>query len=243
MDIIVGIESSPEEEQILSEQLKFLPHKIIVFNIMTRVEDYLKSSRPDLILIAIDPKNKKQLSFARKIKSDQAMTNVPIIALLKEKDEHFLLIYKRMGFSDYMIKPLKSEVLKAKIDNQLNLAQFNLPNVKHVEMERTHGICFFTFNSQLTKYILPELRRIFSPQLLKVISRDTICLDIRPLPLLSPEETIVLEKLIMVFNQKNKVSIIAGKFMGILLTHSNILDKANVFISMDDFNIFMKIVK
>jgi hypothetical protein len=54
MDLIVGIEQNKQEEEILGIILSEIKEKTVVINYQDKVEEYVRSSKPSVVLIAIE---------------------------------------------------------------------------------------------------------------------------------------------------------------------------------------------
>ena len=87
--------------------------------------------------------------------------------------------------------------------------------------------------------MLPELKTLLSPAFLKSIASDFVSIDLRNVPDISPEEAAILEKLLGLFGQK-RISLIAGKHMGVLIASTNIQDKAEIFMSLAEFETYVE---
>lgn len=242
MDLIVGIEQSKAEEDALMLILTEMEGKSVVLNFQNNVEEYVRSSKPSVVLIGVDPLEKEHLDYVRRLKTHPITREIPVIALVtKEKaDENFVLVHKRMGFQDYIVKPLKKPTLETKVNDALLLAKELKPKSgRYVELERKNKKAIFSFNSHLTKHVLPELKTLLSPPFLKSILSDFVCIDLRNVPDLPPEEAAILEKLLLLFGQK-RISLVSGKHMGVLITSTNIQEKAEIFMSMADFDAYVE---
>jgi len=237
MDLIVGIEKTKEDEAALSEHLSKLKYKSILINFLDKAEEYVRSARPKLILMAYEPNDKLYTNYLKKLKQDPITREVPVIALVSNPDNNFMITYKRIGFIDFLVKPLNQRELENKIQLALKAVQVNKISQKPIEIQRSFNRTAIVFNAGLTKYVLPEIKNILTAPLLKAISSDKICIDIRNVPNLLPEEVIILERLLGIFGQK-KIAIITGRYMGLLISQGLIPEKANLFMSMEEFEEF-----
>jgi response regulator RpfG family c-di-GMP phosphodiesterase len=241
MELIVGIEQTKADEEALSLILSELKAKTVVINYQDKVEEYLRSSKPNVVLIAIDPLEKEHLDYVRRIKTHPITREIPVIALLQREkvDQNFTLVYKRMGFHDFIVKPLKKAILEAKLKEAQDSQKDSKPKSRYVEIERKNRKSIFSFNSHITKHVLPELKTLLSPAFLKSIASDFVSIDLRNVPDIPPEEAAILEKLLGLFGQK-RISLIAGKHMGVLIASTNIQDKAEIFMSLAEFETYVE---
>jgi len=241
MELIVGIEQTKADEEALSLILSELKAKTVVINYQDKVEEYLRSSKPSVVLIAIDPLEKEHLDYVRRIKTHPITREIPVIALLQREkvDQNFTLVYKRMGFHDFIVKPLRKTILEAKLKEAQDSQKDTKPKSRYVEIERKNRKSIFSFNSHITKHVLPELKTLLSPAFLKSIASDFVSIDLRNVPDIPPEEAAILEKLLGLFGQK-RISLIAGKHMGVLIASTNIQDKAEIFMSLAEFETYVE---
>ena len=241
MELIVGIEQTKADEEALSLILSELKAKTVVINYQDKVEEYLRSSKQNVVLIAIDPLEKEHLDYVRRIKTHPITREIPVIALLQREkvDQNFTLVYKRMGFHDFIVKPLKKTILEAKLKEAQDSQKDTKPKSRYVEIERKNRKSIFSFNSHITKHVLPELKTLLTLPFLKSIASDFISIDLRNVPDIPPEEAAILEKLLGLFGQK-RISLIAGKHMGVLIASTNIQEKAEIFMSMAEFETYVE---
>jgi DNA-binding NarL/FixJ family response regulator len=241
MELIIAIAEDESNIQSLTNLMKDFSEKIIVLQSNSRIIEYIKSSQPKIILYELTPSNKKQLSFTRNLRGDPETKDMPILALLNEKDSNFFITYKRYGFSGILLKPTTSHKLRARINHIIQETELLATKLKHVHLERSFQNTIFTLNSELTKFVLPELRKILSPQVLKAIYNDRKCIDIRNLPSLLPTELKILNNLLLLLKAKHKTSLVTGKYMGIILENTEFLENYNIFMTMDEFHNYIKI--
>ena len=180
MELIVGIEQTKADEEALSLILSELKAKTVVINYQDKVEEYLRSSKPNVVLIAIDPLEKEHLDYVRRIKTHPITREIPVIALLQREkvDQNFTLVYKRMGFHDFIVKPLKKTILEAKLKEAQDSQKDTKPKSRYVEIERKNRKSIFSFNSHITKHVLPELKTLLTLPFLKSIASDFISIDL-----------------------------------------------------------------
>ncbi|MCB1180135.1 MAG: hypothetical protein KDK36_21335 [Leptospiraceae bacterium] len=239
MDLIIGIEIEKEDEENLRKQLSTLKQKTVVINFMDKAEDYVKSARPNAIVMAYDPNDKFYSDYIRKFKHDPVIREVPVIAIINKTDGNFNITHKRIGFTDFVIRPINKYDLETKIQEALYHSKMVRGKQKHIEVLRSFNRTSIQFNSNLVQFVLPEFKKILTPPVLKAISGDKICIDLRNVPNIIPGEVIILERLIALFGQK-RIGIIAGKYMGLLISHGNLQDNCDLFMSMEEFDEFVK---
>ena len=98
------------------------------------------------------------------------------------------------------------------------------------------------FKSGIQKYVLPQVKKTFNMEFLRTVEMGQCCIDIRDIPEMTSDEVRIFEKIVGLFGSK-KVSIIAGKHLGKIIAGSDLTDKANLFISLEDYVVFLKAAK
>lgn len=239
MDLIVGIETSKEAEEELKKNLANLKQKSVVINFFDRVEEYVRSARPSVVVMAYEPNEKPFTNYIRKLKQDPSTREIPVIAMLSRKDPDFPITHKRLGFTDFLVKPINPKDLESKINEAIQTNKSQKSGVKHIEVQRSFNKTAIVFNSNLARQVLPEVKNVLTAPVLKAISGDKICIDLRNVPSMAPEEVVILERLTQLFGQK-RIGIVAGKYMGLIIANSNLQDKVDLFMSMEEFDEFAK---
>jgi len=79
-----------------------------------------KDQLPDIIITDIMMPEMDGLELARKIKSDETTSHIPVVVLTAKTDLDTQLEALKTGADDYITKPFSSTYLKARIDNILN---------------------------------------------------------------------------------------------------------------------------
>jgi putative two-component system response regulator len=95
--------------------------------------------RPDLILLDVKMPEMDGYAVCERLKSDDTTKNIPVIFLTAMKGDQNEAQGLELGAVDYVTKPFSSELLKARVRNQLELKQYR----DHLEMlvrERTHQL-------------------------------------------------------------------------------------------------------
>lgn len=79
-----------------------------------------KDQLPDIIITDIMMPEMNGLDLARRIKSDDTTSHIPVVVLTAKTDIDTQLEALKTGADDYITKPFSSSYLKARIDNILN---------------------------------------------------------------------------------------------------------------------------
>lgn len=148
------------------------------------------------------------------------------------------------GVEAYITKPINKEILIAKIKECMNNARAqrqydSFKNKNHIKVENITPILVkISFLSGL-KYVLPEVKNIFNNEFLISLKSKDCCMDIRDFPSISKEDAIILEKIVSIFGQK-RIAVIVGKHMGPIISHSNLENRADLFMNLEDYIEFLK---
>ncbi|MCX7999539.1 MAG: hypothetical protein N3A69_11420, partial [Leptospiraceae bacterium] len=218
MDLIVGIETTKEAEEELKKNLSNLKQKSVVINFFDRVEDYVRSARPSVVVMAYEPDEKPFTNYIKKLKQDPSTRDIPVIAILSKRDPNFPVTYKRLGFSDFLVKPVDKFDLEAKVNEAIRSVKQQRGGSKNIEVQRSFKKTAIVFNASLARGVLPEIKNVLTAPVLKAISGDKICIDLRNVPSLAAEEVVILERLTQIFGQK-RIAIVAGKYMGLIIAN------------------------
>lgn len=96
-------------------------YDVVTINSGTRAVRYLKSNRPDLILLDIRMADKDGIQTLREIRKIEGCEDLPVIMLTSMCDKDSILETQKLGISDYVLKPFETEVLHRRIQRALKL--------------------------------------------------------------------------------------------------------------------------
>lgn len=122
MHTILIIDDEPSNIKLLSAELKD-EHKIIVAKSGQKGLEAIESYKPDLVLLDIIMPEMDGFSVIKHIKSRPDVEETPVIfisGLDGGKKEEFGLT---LGAADYIYKPFRMPVVKARINNQLKIVE------------------------------------------------------------------------------------------------------------------------
>ena len=95
------------------------------------------------------------------------------------------------------------------------------------------------FRSGIKNYVIPALRGTLNLEFIKSIIHKHIAVDIHTIPEVTVEELQILEKIVKLFGNK-KLALITGTHLGNIMKNSDLSDYANLFLSMDDYELFLE---
>ncbi|TGN20364.1 response regulator [Leptospira idonii] len=241
----MAIENDPYSASELENIFQGLRQRVVITKFTQTVKEYVKSSNPDIILLGLSFKDKKELEFVIELRKDVITQGIPIVALIPKEDENFVFNHKILGFTEYMVKPLFKQNLLDRIQSLIEEHKFNensktRDNVSLVNVDRSHGKVLFQCRANLKRYIFPEFKKIFTPNFLKSIQNEYICFDIRGVPEVGKEEVEVFERVVKIFIGQDKVSFIAGRHMGAFIEHVQDDDKFAIYMAPNEFDDYLK---
>ncbi|MCW7496235.1 response regulator [Leptospira levettii] len=245
MHFIMAIENDPNSSQDLENIFLGLRQRVVITKFSQTVQEYVKSSNPDIILMGLTFKDKKELEFILELRRDVITHNIPILAMIPKEDTNFIANHKKLGFTDYIVKPLAKQSLLDRIHSHIEEYKFSessktRDNVSFVVVDRGQDRVLFQCRANLKRYVFPEFKKIFTLNFLKSIHTERICFDVRVVPDLGKEEVEVFERVIKIFQNHDKVIFIAGRHMGAFIEHSTDDEKMLVFMAPNEFDEYVK---
>lgn len=235
------IESNANLEKILSPN-----YRVIEASDSKRGIEFVRSALPDLIIIGLEIDDQTSFDVLKLIQKDPMIKDIPVLGLFRDADRKFIIDSSRKyGIVEHIFKPVNKYELVPKIKELIEVSKLNrssklISRKNHIVVEKPlDNLIKISFKSGLKKYVLPEIKTVLNPEFLKALSTKDCCLDIRDLPEMTKEEINILEKIIPIFGNK-KISIIAGRHLGTIISTSNLEEKTHIFMSLEDFVVFIK---
>lgn len=102
-------------ESLLSSHYEF--H---AFSKGMRALKYLKDVTPDLIILDIEMPEIDGFEIMRLIKENVSLKDVPVIFLTSNNDKYHVVKAVEAGAKDYVVKPIKEDILMDKVHTLLN---------------------------------------------------------------------------------------------------------------------------
>ena len=240
------IENDPIASSELETIFLGLRQRVVITKFTQTVKEYVKSSNPDIILMGLTFKDKKELEFILELRRDVITQSIPILALIPKEDNTFSQNMKPLGFTDFMVKPLFKQSLLERIQSLIEEYKFGetnktRDNVSFVIVDRSHGRVLFQCRANLKRYVFPEFKRIFTINFLKSIVGEYISFDIRGVPDVGKEEVEVFERVLKIFIGKERIAIIAGRHMGAFIEHAQEEERMIVFMAPSEFDEYLKV--
>lgn len=104
-------------DKILSEQ----GFEVKGFSKGMRALKYLKTTIPDLIILDIDMPEINGFEMLRMIKEKEELENVPVMFLTSNNGQSDVVNAVKGGAKDYIIKPIKEDLLVEKVNKILGI--------------------------------------------------------------------------------------------------------------------------
>lgn len=217
--------------------------RIIITSLNRRIIDYIRSSDPDLIILSLSKQMKPELEFITQLKKDTFTESIPVLAILPDKDENFIINYKLLGFTDYLIKPYSKLVLLEKVQNIIkeynHLKKYKADSVdSHIEVVSKGFNTTIYLKSSLSHYVAPEIKDTLSRSMLQKLKDDTIAIDVRGLFIIQKSEIKILQQIVSLFEGK-KVYFIGGKFTGFLVENGLGAMGETIFVTPEEFSQYL----
>ncbi len=121
MDKLIAIaEDEKDLSEILSINLNQEGYKTKIFANGIELLNFCKSVIPDLILLDIMMPKLDGIETCKLIRKESKLQDIPIIFITAKSAESDIVVGHEVGGNDYLIKPISSKVLVAKIKRLLN---------------------------------------------------------------------------------------------------------------------------
>ena len=124
----------------------------------------IKKQAPDLILLDIMMPEMDGYEVCRQIKADEACQDIPILFLTAKNETMDEVMGFNLGAVDYIIKPVKPELLKARVHTHLKLAQIPQLEAECVylgdEIKLIHDYENIIGQSEVMQYVFYNMKQI-----------------------------------------------------------------------------------
>lgn len=117
---ILAVDDDSINLRVIAQQLESLKPRILIATSGEQALEIIPREKPDLVLLDIFMPGISGLDVCKKIKQDEQFANIPIIFLTSSGED------TAAGFAaggvDYIIKPVDSDALQARVSTHLKLA-------------------------------------------------------------------------------------------------------------------------
>jgi two-component system, OmpR family, phosphate regulon response regulator PhoB len=112
---ILVVEDEPGIQEVLKFNLGYQGHEVIITADAEAASAVLRGALPDLILLDWMLPGMSGIDFARKVRADPRLKEVPIIMLTARVEERDKVLGLETGADDYITKPFSPRELMARI--------------------------------------------------------------------------------------------------------------------------------
>jgi DNA-binding response OmpR family regulator len=116
---ILVIDDEADLRELLKSNLEKEGYNVSTVASASQALDFLKNSRPELILCDVMLPDMIGTKLANQLKNDLSTAAIPIIMLTAKDKETDIVVGLNMGADDYITKPFSTPVLLARIEAQL----------------------------------------------------------------------------------------------------------------------------
>lgn len=246
MELILVIDTDINELSAIEYFLTGLRYRVVATATAKKGLQFALSAPPDLLIIGLTLKDRESIENLALIKRDPITKDTPVLGIYAEENPTFIEKMKAFGVAEYLIRPIDKFTIIDKVKSILENSKSKkdreiLERVHHIEIiQNVLGRTTIKFYSGVSKYVAPEIRRVFTREFFESTLEDVIILDIRAIPHLNEEDLKILEKILLLFGDK-RINILTGKHLGVLLAETDFENKANLFMSNEEIEEFLKI--
>ncbi len=178
--------------------------------------DYLTKEHFDLILMDIQMPRMDGISALKKIQNSE-LTESPVIAVTAFAEETDRISFLKMGFSDFITKPIRPKEFLESIASHLNRSKNNIKDLEQASLTATI----------LDKSIIFQLMKYNSQETIKAVIRDFLL-----------DTSSLLEKLEIALEEKNEQDLLEN--LHILKGNSGTLGANSIYLIAKETDSFTR---
>ena len=119
--LVLLVDDEPKNLKLLGNLLREKNYRMALASDGKRALEIAQAQLPDLILMDVMMPEMSGFEVCKALKKEKATAGIPIIFLTAKSDEKDIVTGFRSGGNDYVVKPLKSEELLARVETHLDL--------------------------------------------------------------------------------------------------------------------------
>lgn len=209
MPTILVIDDDPDIARYTKLFFEKLNFKIISATSAKEAIGYINQTHPDIILLDKGLPDMDGLQLLQRLKSKDFIKNIPVIMLTADTSQKSVLVARRLKVFDYIIKPIKQNILTRKVYNawkmiQLERAMQQVKEDSHIVLERLPGMAVFKFEGQITLSTYDKFKDLLNEQFWKSTKGDEYVLDFVPQPEFDSIQMDILRKIFQKFSGTKK---------------------------------------
>ncbi|MDO8535638.1 MAG: response regulator [Candidatus Omnitrophota bacterium] len=114
---ILVIDDEGDLLKLARTRLEASGYKVLTLDSGDRAVEYVRSEKPDLILLDIVMPGKNGCAVCKELKADKATRLIPVIVFTAQypEEEYVKTNTEEIGADDYVLKPFDAQTLLAKI--------------------------------------------------------------------------------------------------------------------------------
>jgi len=116
---ILIVDDEEPNREIIEDQIRLLGHRTLVAENGLSALAQVEKHSPDLVLLDIMMPEMDGHQVLERMKSDSKTHDIPVIVISALDDMNSVIPCIRRGADDYLVKPFKSEILKARVASSL----------------------------------------------------------------------------------------------------------------------------
>ncbi len=243
MSSVLLIDADPNQVSHIDHALRGSELRFFSASTLSRGLELARSGSPDLILVGATEKSTDSISVIQQLRKDAVTRETGIVLVSNPPDKSQIMRLKQLAVLDVMPPGQPPEEMRARIQRAAMVAgklrlQQELKRANHIQIARKGGRTDVTILSNLKEFALPEAKVVFNHFFLKLIKPDIVVLDVRQVPEIPVSEVRILEQFVTVLGGE-KVLILAGKHLGLLVSQTEVGSKNKVFFSSEEMDAFL----
>lgn len=244
MPTLLVIDDDPDIARIIKNIFEKLEFNIISAFTANDALRYIEQRHPDIILLDKGLPDIDGFQLLQRLKSKESVKKIPIIMLTAETSQKSVLNARRLKVFDYIIKPIKRDIIIKKVHNAWKLIRLEramnlIKEDGRIILERLPGIALFKFEGQITLATIERFKKLMDKQFWKSSVNDEYVLDLVPQPLLDSFQIEIINRITKVLSSTNKtIRFLVGQNYPQLL-ELGLDPETQLFILLDDIRSFI----
>lgn len=145
---IMIVEDNNVHRELLIKTLRDLKYELIECNSGYECLKYLENNSVDLILLDIIMPDLSGVDVLKKIRKSTNSVNLPIMMVTSVNTEIDIIEAFKYGANDFIIKPINTGILRARVETQLSRSDYYKESLKLKEMEALKAL-IITLNHEI----------------------------------------------------------------------------------------------
>ena len=240
MHQVLLVDSNYKDLEQIEYYLRGIRLKIVSTSNVKKIMEFARSAPPDLMIIGLEPTDSEMLDKIKLLRFDSITRNALILAIYKTEDKKQLNKFHTENVHAVMIHPVFKIELREMVDKLLSTAQekrtkHEQETKEYIMIDRSQeGQTHIILEGGLRRNVGPQLRTFFTKDFIDEAKKTIVCLDLRLIHDLLAAELEIIEKIALVFGSK-RINVVAGKHLGLILSDTELGEKVNLFMSMEEY--------